>query len=63
MAFCMGPSGSRLGGRCRPFEGKCARTMPFDGMQLRCFISDADGSLFHAHNHLLAFGWALGTLF
>jgi outer membrane protein assembly factor BamA len=27
------------------------------------FLQLPDGSLFHAHNRLLAFGWALGTLF
>jgi outer membrane protein assembly complex protein YaeT len=31
--------------------------------RLNRFLQLPDGSLFHAHNHLFAFGWALGTLF
>jgi outer membrane protein assembly complex protein YaeT len=32
-------------------------------LRLNRFLQLPDGSLFHAHNRLLAFGWALGTLF
>jgi outer membrane protein assembly complex protein YaeT len=32
-------------------------------IRLNRFLSLPDGSLFHAHNRLFAFGWALGTLF
>jgi len=32
-------------------------------LRLNRFLALADGSLFHAHNRLFAFGWALGTLF
>jgi outer membrane protein assembly complex protein YaeT len=32
-------------------------------LRLNRFLSLPDGSLFHAHNRLFAFGWALGTLF
>jgi outer membrane protein assembly factor BamA len=32
-------------------------------LRLNRFFQLADGSLFHAHNRLFAFGWALGTLF
>jgi outer membrane protein assembly complex protein YaeT len=32
-------------------------------LRLSRFYQLADGSLFHAHNPLFAFGWALGTLF
>ncbi len=32
-------------------------------LRLNRFLQLPDGSLFHAHNHLFAFGWALGTLF
>ena len=32
-------------------------------LRLNRFLQLPDGSLFHAHNRLFAFGWALGTLF
>jgi outer membrane protein assembly factor BamA len=32
-------------------------------LRLNRFLQLPDGSLFHAHNKLFAFGWALGTLF
>jgi outer membrane protein assembly factor BamA len=32
-------------------------------IRLNRFLTLPDGSLFHAHNRLFAFGWALGTLF
>jgi len=32
-------------------------------LRLSRFLQLPDGSLFHAHNKLFAFGWALGTLF
>lgn len=32
-------------------------------IRLNRFLQLPDGSLFHAHNRLFAFGWALGTLF
>jgi outer membrane protein assembly complex protein YaeT len=32
-------------------------------LRLNRFLQLTDGSLFHAHNRLFAFGWALGTLF
>ncbi|HYL63636.1 MAG TPA: POTRA domain-containing protein [Candidatus Methylomirabilis sp.] len=32
-------------------------------MRLNRFLALPDGTLFHAHNRLLAFGWALGNLF
>jgi outer membrane protein assembly factor BamA len=32
-------------------------------LRLNRFFQLADGSLFHAHNRVFAFGWALGTLF
>jgi outer membrane protein assembly complex protein YaeT len=32
-------------------------------MRLNRFLPLPDGTLFHAHNRLFAFGWALGTLF
>jgi outer membrane protein assembly complex protein YaeT len=32
-------------------------------LRLNRFLELPDGSLFHAHNKLFAFGWALGTLF
>jgi hypothetical protein len=32
-------------------------------LRLNRFLKLPDGSLFHAHNPLFAFGWALGTLF
>jgi len=32
-------------------------------LRLNRFLQLQDGSLFHAHNRLFAFGWALGTLF
>jgi outer membrane protein assembly complex protein YaeT len=32
-------------------------------LRLNRFLQLPDGSLFHAHNPLFAFGWALGTLF
>jgi outer membrane protein insertion porin family len=32
-------------------------------LRLNRFLQLTDGSLFHAHNKLFAFGWALGTLF
>jgi outer membrane protein assembly complex protein YaeT len=32
-------------------------------LRLNRFLQLPDGSLFHAHNRLLAFGWALGTFF
>ena len=32
-------------------------------LRLNRFLKLSDGSLFHAHNRLSAFGWALGTLF
>jgi outer membrane protein assembly complex protein YaeT len=32
-------------------------------IRLNRFLELPDGSLFHAHNRLFAFGWALGTLF
>jgi outer membrane protein assembly factor BamA len=32
-------------------------------LRLNRFLQLADGSMFHAHNKLFAFGWALGTLF
>jgi outer membrane protein insertion porin family len=34
-----------------------------DVLRLNRFLQLPDGSLFHAHNKLLAFGWALGNLF
>ena len=32
-------------------------------LRLNRFLQLPDGALFHAHNKLFAFGWALGTLF
>ena len=32
-------------------------------LRLNRFLQLPDGSLFHAHNRLFAFGWALGMLF
>jgi hypothetical protein len=32
-------------------------------LRLNRLLPLPDGSLFHAHNRLFAFGWALGTLF
>jgi outer membrane protein assembly factor BamA len=34
-----------------------------DVLRLNRFLELPDGSLFHAHNRLFVFGWALGTLF
>ncbi len=34
-----------------------------NALRLNRFLQLPDGSLFHAHNRLFAFGWALGTLF
>jgi outer membrane protein assembly factor BamA len=42
-----------------PVRAYCAVNV----LQLNRFFQLADGSLFHAHNRLFAFGWALGTLF